>query len=133
MYDARVCSSDSGRGRCQPPVGGSGAMRGDIWQYFSMFYISGTYRDQLARFGEFCICCCSPLLPQLACSIPKPWPKPFSRALYCKLWKELLSCTYHFLTSNIGRRPSGCAMVGCRVEEGHLNRGIGHCSPVSPD
>ena len=35
-----------------------------------------------AWFGEFCYCCCLPLLPELACSIHATWLKPFSRPLY---------------------------------------------------
>ena len=33
-------------------------------------------------FGEFCSCCCLPLLPQLACSILVTWERPYSPALY---------------------------------------------------
>ena len=44
--------------------------------------VTGHQKKALARFGEFCSCCCLPLLPQLAWSIHETWPKPFSGALY---------------------------------------------------
>ena len=34
------------------------------------------------RFGEFCYCCCLPLLPGLAFRIHATWGPPFSRALH---------------------------------------------------
>ena len=33
-------------------------------------------------FGEFCSCCCLPLLPQLACSILATWERPYNEAQY---------------------------------------------------
>ena len=39
-------------------------------------------------FGEFCSCCCLPLLPELACSIHETWPKPVSRPLYTYIEKN---------------------------------------------
>ena len=43
------------------------------------------------RFGEFCSCCCLPLLPELACSIHETWPKHFSGAL-CHCNRQALQC-----------------------------------------
>ena len=44
-------------------------------------------------FGEFCSCCCLPLIPQLACSIPATTYKDFFRALYRN---QLVSrCIWH--------------------------------------
>ena len=37
---------------------------------------------RLVWFGEFCSCCCLPLLTQLACSILATTYKPFSESLY---------------------------------------------------
>ena len=34
------------------------------------------------RFGEFCSCCCLPLLPQLARSILATWERPYRDSLY---------------------------------------------------
>ena len=34
-------------------------------------------------FGEFCFCCCLPLLPGFVCSIHATWGLPLSPALYC--------------------------------------------------
>ena len=42
------------------------------------------------RFGEFCSCFCSTLLPQLACSILTTWGPPFTGALYKLIVSALL-------------------------------------------
>ena len=34
------------------------------------------YKAIVPRFGEFCLCCCLPPLPQLACSILATWEQP---------------------------------------------------------
>ena len=38
--------------------------------------------EAIPRFGEFCSCCCLPLMPQLACSILATWQRPLRGALY---------------------------------------------------
>ena len=40
---------------------------------------TGNLVKAIPRFGEFCSCCCSPLLPQLACSILATWERPYCR------------------------------------------------------
>ena len=43
---------------------------------------TGAGKIVVPRFGEFCFCCCLPLLPQLACSIPATWEQPYRDSLY---------------------------------------------------
>ena len=43
---------------------------------------TGIAKRVLPRFGEFCYCCCLPLLPQLAYSILATWEALFWRPLY---------------------------------------------------
>ena len=44
--------------------------------------ITGNLYEAVPRFGEFCSCCCLPLLPQLACSILATWERPYRDSLY---------------------------------------------------
>ena len=69
---------------------------------------TGLHQKAVPRFGEFYSCCCLPLLPQLACSIPATGERPYSRAL-CSFprsqWHHLewskvsLQAAYHFYQS----------------------------------
>ena len=43
---------------------------------------TGYLSKAVKRFGEFCSCCCIPLLPQLACSILATWERPYGDSLY---------------------------------------------------
>ena len=43
---------------------------------------TGNLYKAVPRFGEFCLCCCLPLLPQLASSILAIWEQPYRDALY---------------------------------------------------
>ena len=56
-------------------------MKGSYPFYTELLYKEGP------RFGEFCSCCCLPLLPQLACSILATWGPPYTGSLYM--------CSYH--------------------------------------
>ena len=47
---------------------------------------TGLHYKAVPRFGEFCSCCCLPLLPQLACSILATWEWPYGAALY--MWEK---------------------------------------------
>ena len=46
---------------------------------------TGSLYKAIPRFGEFWSCCCLPLLPQIACSIPATWKQPYIDSLYAKL------------------------------------------------
>ena len=46
------------------------------------YYWDGIGWRTVPRFGQFCSCCCLPLLPQLACNILATWERLFSRSLY---------------------------------------------------
>ena len=78
------------------------------------------------RFGEFCSCCCIPLLPELECKILTIWDWHFDPSLYSNLkLKRVLSfrCeitveTPTFITLDktvnitvIGKIPSCCQLV----------------------
>ena len=52
------------------------------------------------RFGEFCSCCCLPLLPQLACSILATRGPPYTGALY-SLYCKLVKINYFYFTDFI--------------------------------
>ena len=48
----------------------------------SLWNITGNLYNALPRFGEFCSCCCLPLLPQLAFSLLATWERPYRDSLY---------------------------------------------------
>ena len=65
---------------------------------------TGNLYKAVPRFGEFCFCCCSPLLPQLACSILATWEQPNRDSLYCRqevgaLYSEKFPLTFTLSTS----------------------------------
>ena len=54
--------------------------------YEEIKYTTGNLYKAVPRFGEFCSCCCLPLLPQLAGSILATWERPYRDSLYmCRL------------------------------------------------
>ena len=58
---------------------------------------TGIGSKAVPRFGEFCSCCCLPLLPGFACSIHVTWGPPFSRALYSWFSKAFRMATRSLL------------------------------------
>ena len=63
------------------------------------------------RFGEFCFCCCLPLMPQLACSILATWERPYNRALY--------SCGSNEIKQETASMHSDCKIY--RLDPKHQN------------
>ena len=82
--------SPRGRVRCWPTPAASPS-RSEIgskkWLMNELLLIRYTEpkKSLCTWFGEFCSCCCLPLLPQLACSILPTKYKDFFWALYIKL------------------------------------------------
>ena len=56
--------------------------------------ITGVAKRVLPRFGEFCSCCCLPLLPQLAYSLLATWEALFWRPLYGAAPRPLMACSW---------------------------------------
>ena len=52
------------------------------WDLKNCQCTTGLHYKAVSRFGDFCSCCCLPLLPWLACSILTTWERPYSGALY---------------------------------------------------
>ena len=54
---------------------------GHNYKYAVVTWFIELHYKAVHRFGEFCVCCCTPIWPQLACSFPATWERPYSEAL----------------------------------------------------
>ena len=80
--------------------------------YQSLTIYRGRQKSASARFGEFCSCCCLPLLPQLACSILATWGPPYTGSLYKVEQNERsLSCVLSFACQLIARSWPSCTSL----------------------
>ena len=68
--------------------------------------VRGVVKKRIPRFGEFCYCCCSPLLPQRACNILATWEWlmtllaiPVHQNTYCR------DCFFSFVPTHIKSTP----------------------------
>ena len=68
----------------------------------------------LPRFGEFCSCCCLPLLSQLVCSILATWERPHSQGLHCRIATTTDSTNRLTLTINGGSMPQRGPLSVCK-------------------
>ena len=54
---------------------------------------TGNLCKAVPMFGEFCACCCLPLLPQLVCSILAIWEQPYRDSVYMSTHPRRSACS----------------------------------------